>query len=55
MCTMSQLRTVISQPSERKRLTSGRNTCNEGSGSNYLLAAVEGLDDSMGPATYITR
>jgi len=44
---MSQLRAVISQPSERKRLTSGMNTCNEGSGSNYLLAAVEGLDDSM--------
>ena len=43
---MSWLHTVSSQPSERKRLMSGRHKRTEGSGGNYLLAAVEGLDDS---------
>ncbi len=55
---MSQVTTVISQPSERKRLTSSRHMRTEGSGGNYLLAAVEGLDDSMASqgrlATFIT-
>ncbi len=48
MCTMSELHAASRQPSERKRLTSGRHNRTEGSGGNYLLAAVEGLDDSRG-------
>ncbi len=45
---MSELHAASRQPSERKRLTSGRHNRTEGSGGNYLLAAVEGLDDSRG-------